>query len=58
MADPPPYPGAPRWVKVSAAVLGLLLLVAVIVTHAGGGAGRNMRHGLPDTGPPTVETNP
>ena len=43
--------------EVSAAVLGLSL-VAVIVTHAGRGPGRHMRHGLAAAEPPTVETNP
>ena len=48
-ADPPPYPGAPRWVKV----LGLLILVVVLlivvvfVTSVAGphGPWRHMRSG-------------
>jgi hypothetical protein len=38
MADLPSYPGAPRWVKVSAIVVAVLVLlgVAMIVTGVGG----------------------
>jgi hypothetical protein len=37
MADPPPYPGTPRWVKVSGVAAGILALLVVILIHAGGG---------------------
>jgi hypothetical protein len=47
MADLPPYPGTPRWVKVSGIVVGVLVLVAlfVVLTGIGGphGPGRLMR---------------
>jgi hypothetical protein len=46
MADPPPYPGTPRWVKVSGIVVGLMVLLAVILLHAGGGP----RHNIPFAG--------
>jgi hypothetical protein len=45
MADLPPYPGAPRWVKVSGIVVGLLLLLAVgmmLVDPDRHGPGRHM----------------
>lgn len=41
MAGPPPYPGTPRWVKVSGIVVGVLVLLAVILMLAGGGPGRH-----------------
>ena len=31
MADPPPYPGAPRWVKA----LGIVVIVVVLLVAAG-----------------------
>ena len=40
MADLPPYPGTPLWVKVSAFCAGILLLLALGLIIAGGG-----RHG-------------
>ena len=41
MADLPPYPGTPRWVKVSGIVVGVLVLLVVILLVAGGGPGRH-----------------
>ena len=35
--DPLPYPGAPRWVKVSGIVVGVVALLVVVLIHAGGG---------------------
>lgn len=35
MADLPPYPGTPRWVKVSGIVVGVLVLLVVIVLVTG-----------------------
>ena len=37
MADRPPYPGAPRWVKVSGIAIGIVALLLVILIHIGGG---------------------
>ena len=46
MAELPPYPGTPRWVKLSAISVGALILVvlALKVTGVGGrhGPGRHM----------------
>jgi len=46
MADPPPYPGIPRWVKVSGIIVIVLVLLIVIImfTGVGGkhGPGRHM----------------
>ncbi|RWQ87139.1 MAG: hypothetical protein EOS85_06850 [Mesorhizobium sp.] len=46
MADPPPYPGAPRWVKVWGiiAMILVLLVMTAIFTGVGGahGPGRHM----------------
>lgn len=41
VADPPPYPGTPPWVKMSAIVAGVLVLLVVILLLAGGGPGRH-----------------
>jgi hypothetical protein len=43
MADPPPYPGTPRWVKVSGVAAGILALLVVILIHAG--RGHNLQSG-------------
>ena len=45
MADPPPYPGTPRWVKVSGIAVGVLLLLAAVLMLHGGGPGRHMPSG-------------
>lgn len=37
MGDLPPYPGTPRWVKVSGIIVGALILLAVILILAGVG---------------------
>jgi hypothetical protein len=46
MADPPPYPGAPRWVKFSGiiAIILVLLVIAALFTGVGGphGPGRHL----------------
>ena len=48
MADRPPYPGAPRWVKVSGIiVIVLALLVAIILVTGIGGDHGPGRHALP-----------
>lgn len=56
MADLPPYPGAPRWVKVLGIVaIGLLLLAVIIVfTGVGGphGPGRHIPPGDDGGGAP------
>ena len=55
-ADIPPYPGAPRWVKIFGAVVAVTLLLLVIV-FAGGehGPGGPMQHGA--AGTDTVSPN-
>ena len=35
MADPPSYPGAPRWVKVSGIIVIVLALLVVIAIFTG-----------------------
>jgi hypothetical protein len=58
MADQRPYPGAPRWVKVSGIIGGVVALFVVILMHAGGGPGHNIPSG--DAGgqtPPSSATN-
>ncbi|MCF6111017.1 MULTISPECIES: hypothetical protein [Mesorhizobium] len=45
MADPPDYPGTPRWVKVSGIiVIALVLVIAALFTGVGGphGPGRHL----------------
>jgi hypothetical protein len=56
MADRPPYPGTPRWVKVSGIiVIVLVLLIAIIlVTGVGGGHGPWRHTGGGDTTPAAV----
>jgi hypothetical protein len=56
MADPPPYPGTPRWVKVSGTAAGILVLLIAILIHVGGGPHHNIPSGdaggrtLPEAG--------
>jgi hypothetical protein len=46
MADPPPYPGSPRWMKISeiVAIVLVLLVIAALLTGVGGphGPGRHL----------------
>jgi hypothetical protein len=45
MADLPPYPGMPRWVKLSGIlVIGLLVLVGIMVLTGVGGPHGPGRH--------------
>jgi len=44
MAEIPPYPGAPRWVKISAIIAGVLVLLVVILLLVGGGQHGPGRH--------------
>jgi len=39
MANRPPYPGAPRWVKVFGIILAAVVLLFVIMMFIGGGHG-------------------
>jgi hypothetical protein len=55
MADPLPYPGAPRWVKVSGIAVIVLATLVVILIHVGGGnhmlsAGGHGNHAAPQSG--------
>jgi hypothetical protein len=43
MAAQPSYPGAPRWLKVSAIAIGGVALLLIVLIHAGGG----LRHHMP-----------
>jgi hypothetical protein len=54
MPDPPPYPGAPRWVKVSGLIaLVLVLLVGIIVLTGIAGEHGPGRHLPSSDTPPT-----
>jgi hypothetical protein len=44
MADSPPYPGAPRWVKVFGIIVVGLTLLVVLTRLAGGGHGGHGGH--------------
>jgi hypothetical protein len=44
MADPRSYPGAPRWLKVSGIVVGVVALLLVVLIHVSGG------HNMPTAG--------
>ncbi|CAN7384899.1 hypothetical protein LJR235_002263 [Pararhizobium sp. LjRoot235] len=59
MADQPPYPGMPRWVKISGIILCLIILLAVIVAVSGiGGPHGPSRHlSLADTGSKISDTS-
>jgi hypothetical protein len=54
MPDLPPYPGAPRWVKVSGIAAAAVALLVVILIHTGGGLRHSMssasRHVAPESG--------
>lgn len=50
MADQPPYPGAPRWVKFSVvAVIVLILLIAAALFIGGGSHGPGRHFALSGT---------
>ena len=53
MADPPPYPGTPRWVKVFAMTVIALILLGIVLTITGirdkHGRGRHMPAGADTT---------
>lgn len=55
MADQPPYPGMPRWVKISGIILGVtILLVVILMAFCIGGPHGPGRHLSPaDTGSQT-----
>ncbi len=42
MADLTPYPGMPRWVKVSGVVVGVLALLVIVLIHSGSGPRHNI----------------
>ncbi len=46
MSDPLPYPGAPRWVKVSGIVVSVVALLFFVVIHVGGGHNMHSAGGL------------
>lgn len=39
MANPPPYPGIPRWVKVSGIIVIVVALLVIVLLILGGGPG-------------------
>jgi len=55
MADPLPYPGAPRWVKVSGIAVVVVATLVIVLIHVGGGhhmppAGGHGDHAVPENG--------
>ena len=44
MADPPPYPGTPRWVKVFGIIVIVVVLLVVAMMFIGGGEHGPGRH--------------
>ena len=56
LADRPPYPGTPGWVKVSGIIVIVLVLLVVIIifTGVGGGHGPWRHTGGGDTAPAAV----
>lgn len=51
MTETPPYPGAPRWVKVVGIILIGLILVVVALRLTGGGVGHGPGRHMPAGGP-------
>ena len=45
MGNLPPYPGTPRWVKVSGIIVIVVVLLVVIMLLTGHGAGRHAPSG-------------
>ncbi len=41
MIDPPSYPGAPRWLKLSTIAAGGMALLFVVLLHGGSGPQHN-----------------
>jgi hypothetical protein len=58
MADRPPYPGTPRWVKVSGmiGIVLVLLVVVLLVTGLGGPDGHGPGRHLGGNTPPSSGT--
>ena len=54
MADPPPYPGTPRWVKVLGIIVIALVVLVVAMMFIGGehGPGRHTSSGDPGSQAP------
>ncbi len=50
MADRPPYPGTPRWVKIAGIIALVLVLLVVVVMLVGGGGGHGPGRHLPSGG--------
>lgn len=58
MANPPPYPGMPRWVKVFGIIIIVLVLLLVIMLLLPGdhGPGRHLPFGDAGGRTPSIET--
>jgi hypothetical protein len=54
MADPPPYPGAPRWLRMFAFAVGTLALLLIVLGHVGSA----FHHGPPTSGEDSHGTAP
>ena len=52
MADRPPYPGAPRWLRMLAFAVGALALLLIVLGHVGSA----FHHGLPTSGEDNRDT--
>jgi len=46
VADPHPYPGTPRWLRLLGITVGIAALLFVVLIHGGSGA----RHTIPFVG--------
>ena len=64
MADLPPYPGTPRWVKVFGAIIVFVLILAALLMHLRGPGGHGprrhgaARHRSPSATPAPTPTAP
>ena len=59
MADLPPYPGTPRWVKVFGAIIVVVLILFALLMHLRGPGGHGpRRHGAERQGAPATRPAP
>jgi hypothetical protein len=55
MVEPSAYPGAPRWVKITTIITGILVLVFAALLHGGAGRHGPGVHGLHGGELPSVD---
>ena len=53
MADQPPYPGGPRWLRIFGIAASAIALLLIALIHVGGAP----HHGMPSFGGPAAQEN-